>query len=184
MNGLTYDGVAFFANTRALGLSANIDNLAAGAGITIANIQTDLNAIRSTMRLFQDDWGRPTGLVPNVLVVPSALEQVFYQALNRDQGPSQISPVVPGGETAIDRSGYTVIVNPYLTDVTDWYALHVAGEIKPFVWQNRTPPSLEGITDPNTESGVIRDKFVYSVRARYNVGYGEPRHAIKVVNSG
>ncbi len=90
--------------------------------------------------------------------------------------PANISGIFQAG-------GYTVLTNPYLTTTDDWYVFHVAGEIKPFVYQERTAPSLEGITSPNTESGIIRDKFLYSVRARYNVGLGEPRHAVKLLDA-
>ena len=134
------------------------------------------------MRLFQDDRGRPMNLVPNVIVCHPDLEQAFFQALNREQGPSQQNAVLPGGDAAIRNSGYQVIVNPYLTDVNDWYLLHVAGAVKPFIYQTRVAPALEGVTNPNSESGVVRDRFIYSVRARYAVGYGEPRHAIRVTN--
>jgi phage major head subunit gpT-like protein len=35
---------------------------------------------------------------------------------------------------------------------------------------------------PNTESAVWHDRFVYGVRARYNVGYGDPRLAVRITN--
>ena len=182
-NPAAYDGTAFFANTRVIGESANVDNLAAGAGVTVANLQTDIAAVRATMRRFQDDRGRVMNKVGNIIVCPPELEQPFYQALNANQG-NILNPVVPAdAQGRIVQVGYVVLVNPFLTDPTDWYLLDVRGPTKPFIYQTRVPPALEGITNPNTESGVLRDKFVYSSRARYNVGVGEPRQAIKVVNA-
>lgn len=182
-NGNAYDGVAFFADTRVIGRSANIDNSIAGTGTTIAQIQTDLATARETMRLFQDDQGRPMNLTPTVIVCHPNLEQTFYQALNINQGAGLRDIVIPAGNDTFKNSGYMVITNPYLTDINDWYVLHIAGEVKPFIYQTRVAPALEGITSPNSESGVIRDRFVYSVRARYAVGYGEPRHAIRIINA-
>lgn len=184
-NNNAYDGVAFFADTRVIGDSANIDNIRAGTGTTIAQIQTDLGTMRGIMRLFQDDRGRPMNLIPDTIMCPAELEQAFWQALNTDQSFSKNDRVMPtpGGQRSFQASGYTVVVNPYLTDVNDWYLLHTLGGEGPFIFQSRVAPVLEGITSPETESGVIRDKFIYSVRGRYAVGYGEPRHAIHVTNT-
>jgi len=178
-----FDAVAFFADTRMIGLSANVDNILAGTGTTVAQFQTDLGSARAQMRKFQDDQGRPMNLVGNIIMVPAELEQVAYQALNANQG-SITQPAIPATEDgAIRSAGYVVIVNPFLTDVNDWYLLHAAGSIRPFIYQTRVAPALEGVTNPTTESGVIRDRFIYSVRARYEVGVGDPRHAVKTTNT-
>lgn len=180
-SGLAFDNVAFFANTRVLGDSANIDNLAAGSGITVANILADLSTNRGTMRRFQDDKGRPMNLVGNAVMVPPELEGVMYQALQSEQSANP-APAIPA-EQAITSRGYPIVVNPYLTDLTDWYLIHFSPFRGPAFKQNRLNPTLEGITNPETDSGVIRDKFVYTARARYNVGYGDPRTAIRIVNA-
>lgn len=188
LNGLAYDGVAFFADTRVIGRSANIDNnLAkhmAGAAQTVAEIQQDLGLARASMRKFQDDQGRPMNNVPNYIMVPPEMEQPMYQALNitfpaasPNVGPV-ISPATNDG--TLRSNGYTVIVNPYASDATTWWLFSVQGALRPFIWQTRVAPSLEGTITPNTDSGVIRDRFVYTVRARYNVGYGDPRYAVRV----
>lgn len=180
-NGNAYDGTAFFADTRVIGESANIDNLIAmGSSATVAEIQAALSAARAAMRKFQDDRGRPMNLVPNLIMVPPEMEQLMWQALNANQG-TITQPVIPASaEGAWSVAGFRVLVNPFLTSTVDWYVFHVAGALRPYVFQLRVPPALEGITTPNSESGVIRDKFVYAVRARYNVGYGDPRYAIKL----
>ena len=180
-NGNAYDDTAFFADTRVIGESANIDNLIAmGSSATVAEVQAALSAARAAMRKFQDDRGRPMNLTPNLIMVPPEMEQLMWQALNANQG-TITQPVIPASaQGAWSVAGFRVLVNPFLTSTVDWYVFHIAGALKPFVFQNRIRPALEGITTPNSESGVIRDKFVYSVRARYNVGYGDPRYAIKL----
>lgn len=181
--GLAYDAVAFFANTRTIGKSANIDNILAGTGVTVPTFQADLASAVEAMMLFQDDQGRPMGLTPNVIVVPARLRQTAFQALNANQG-TITQPVIPASQSgAFESAGYKVMVNPFLVDLTDWYALHVRGTTRPFIFQERIAPALEGITTPESESGVIRDKFAYSVRARGNVGYGDPRYAVRTVNT-
>lgn len=180
-NGNAFDDTAFFADTRVIGESANVDNLIAMASsATVTEVQAALSAARAKMRKFQDDRGRPMNLTPNYIMVPPEMEQLMWQALNANQG-TITQPVIPASaQGAWSVAGFRVLVNPFLTSTVDWYVFHVAGALKPFVFQNRVAPALEGITTPNSESGVIRDKFVYSVRARYNVGYGDPRYAVKL----
>ena len=87
---------------------------------------------------------------------------------------------MPNG--VFNASGYKIYRNPYLTDVDDWYLLHISPGAKPFIFQSRQAPTLEGLTDPRSESGIIRREFLYSVYARYDVGYGDPRYAIRTTN--
>lgn len=181
--GLAFDGTAFFADTRVIGRSANIDNIQTGTGTTVAQFQADLGTNRGVMRKFQDDQGRPMNLVANTIVVPPELEQVAFQALNANQG-SVLNPAIPAtADGSFQGSGYLVMVNPYLTDANDWYLMCRGGEVRPFIFQERIAPSLEGITNPNSDEGVIRDRFIYSARTRFEVGYGDPRYAIRITNT-
>jgi len=186
-NGLAFDEVAWIADTRVIGESANIDNNKAsvGSGTTIAGFQADLAAARGLLRSFQDDKGRPMNSVGNVVMVPVGLEQLAYQSLllNFPAAAPTAAAVVPATTDGVIRvNGYSIYVNPFLTDANDWYLMAVDGSRKPFVYQTRIAPALEGVTSPNTESGVIRDRFIYSARARYNVGYGDPRLVVRIVN--
>src|SRR3989304_365074 len=81
-NGNAFDGAAFFADTRVIGRSANIDNNLAQTGTTIANIQTDIALVRRALRLFQDDQGRPMNNVLNFIMCEPGIEQAMYQALS------------------------------------------------------------------------------------------------------
>lgn len=182
--GNAYDATAFFSNTRTIGASANIDNILAGSGTSVANFQTDLGTARGQMRDFQDDQGRPMNLIGNTIVIPSGLEQVVWQALNRDQGDGAISPAMPAdfGNGSV-MSGYRVFVNPYLTDADDWYLLHAGGEgERPFVFQEEKPVEFMGDDDINTRDFITKRTFVYSAYGRYNVGVADPRYAVKTTN--
>lgn len=181
-NPLAFDGVALIADTRVIGRSANIDNNIAGSGVTVANMQTDLGTATSTMMLFQDDAGRPMSSIGNVIMVPPALRQTAYQALNTDQGAALNQLVAPPSGVIGSNEGFTIIVNPYLTDLTDWYLMRVGDGFAPFIYQTRVAPSLESLADGSAQA-IVNDKFIYTVRARYNVGVGDPRHIIRVVNA-
>lgn len=185
-----FDGSAFFGDTRTIGDSANIDNNLAGTAgsdaYTIAEFQADLATAVGTMRLFQDDQGRPMNLRGNVIMVPTMMEQVVWQALNRGaMNDGVVSPVIPmQADGTFMASNYKVCLNPYLTDTNDWYLFHVGGAAyRPFIWQEEVMPRLESDTDPNSRETILSRKFVYSVYARYAVGMTDPRFGIKVANS-
>jgi len=183
--GNAFDGSAFFADTRTIGDSGNIDNNLTGTGTTVAQIQADLAAARTAMRKFQDDKGRTMNLIGNVLVIPPDQEQAFYQALNVQQEGGVNPAVVPANASGVTAGkGYTIIVNPELTDANDWYLCHVgAGDNRPFVWQEEKAPVLESDTDPMTREAILKRNFVYSVYGRYAVGSTDPRFIVKTVNS-
>jgi phage major head subunit gpT-like protein len=182
-SGAAFDGLAFFADTRVLGGSANIDNLAAGSGVTSANLITDLTTNRATMQRFQDDKGIVMNTIPNTIVCPPELVATFWVALNTDQTLAAAPMVPQGNQTGFSKAGYTVIGNALLTDTNDWYLLHIGeGSKKPFIYQERVKTTFESMTDPNSEMAIKLDEYLYSARGRYAVGFGDPRLAIKITN--
>lgn len=182
-NANAFDGSAFFADTRTIGGSANIDNLLAGTGTTVALFQTDLGEAQEAMRLFQDDQGRPMNSIGNVIMVPANLVQTAWQALNANQG-SILNPVLPAtADGVLGQAGYQIVINPFLTDTNDWYLFHVGpGEDKPFIYQEEKAPELTGETNSNSAWVIQNQTFLYSVYARYNVGFTDPRFGVKIVN--
>ncbi len=180
-NGNAFDGVAFFADTRVIGRSANIDNSLAQTGVTIANIQTDINLVRTALRSFQDDQGRPLNNVLNCIMCAPDIEGPMYQALNANfpAAAPTVAPIVPGGTEVTVVNGYTVIVNPYITNSGEWYGFCLTAGMRPFIYQTRVAPALEDLS-AGSPNAVLQDRFIYSVRARYNVGYGDPRYAVRV----
>ena len=183
-NPLAFDGVALIADTRVIGTSANIDNQIAGGSdpTVVANFQLQLAAARGTMRKFQDEFGRPLNRPGNVIMVPAELESVAYQALNA-QTTYLNQAVVPAGATGFfNASQYTVVVNPYLTDVNDWYLIYSSGASSPFIYQTRISPDFEPLAQGSLPA-IVNDEFVFTVRARYNVGVGDPRFIVKITNT-
>ena len=183
INGLAFDGVAFFADTRTIGRAdpAVMDNSLAQTGVTIANIQTDIGLVRKALRLFQDDQGRPMNNVLNVIMCDPTIEQAMYQALSI-QFPAAAptaANIIPAGATVTTVNGYKLITNPYITNANEWYGFAITPTMRPFIYQTRVAPSLENLA-ANSPNAVLSDRFIYSVRARYNVGYGDPRYAVRV----
>jgi len=184
-NPTAYDGTALFANSRVIGGSGTIDNLLAGSGTSIAQFQTDLGTARAAMRLYQDDQARPMDLLGNYIVIPPALEQMVWQALNTVQGDTINNRALPASSTGQwQSSGYWVCVNPYLTDVNDWYLHSVSGATRrPWIYQIEKKPVVESDINPLSREAILQRNYLYSVYGRYNVGPTDPRYSVKIVNS-
>lgn len=186
-NPTAFDGTALFAGTRTWGSGANFDNDLAGAGVTSANIETDIAAARVAMLRAQDDQGEEMELAPNVLVIPPELSLVFGKVLGPTRQPggdtAQVAVVDPKLGNVWQAGGYTVIELARLSDTNNWYALHVGEEVNPFVYSWVSQPTIMNSPTMNDVSATHNDKLVWVVRGEYNVGVSLPQYFIRVVNS-
>ena len=186
--GNAFNSTAFFSDSHTIG-DASIDNehevTSAAAVPTAAELRTYLAAVRNKMRKFRDDKNRVMGLVPDTLVIPGEIESAMRQALTGwDIGGQQGGVAAPSINGVEQIAGYNLIVNPYLTDVNDWYALHTRGEVKPFILTEEVAPTVESVTDPGSELLVVHEKVIYAARTSIATGVGHPAHAVKVVDAG
>jgi len=174
---LGYDGTAFFADTRVIGGSGNIDNLLSGAySGSEAEIRTALSLAISSMATYQDDWGEPLNLQPDTIVCAPKMKLLILQALS----PGVSGVIRP--EAAIIKPE-RVIANPWIdADTDDWYVLCTTEEIKPIMWQSRQDPQFTSLDKVTDQDAFMAKVFYYGVDARFVTGYGDPRTAIKVVD--
>lgn len=170
--GLAYDGVAFFSDASG---ARTIDNLLAGSGTTLAQLETDLNAALTAMAKFTDDQGEVLNIKGNMIVCPVALENKFRRLVQSGDDPT----ASVAGVFNPYAGRFTVVADARLdaTDVNDWYLLATDEVMKPLVLQMRqeAEPMME--KTPNTKT------WQFSANYRGNVGYGLPHLAIKTVNS-
>ncbi len=170
-----FDALAFFADTRVIGGSANIDNLLSGAySGSSSEIRTAISAAAVAARKFQDDRGRPMNIVLDTIVCPPDLEMDIKNAL---------LPGVAG--TTRPEATYIkdIIVTPHLTSAVNWYLLATGYPLKPIFFQNRKDAEFTALDQATGHEVFMRKKFFYGVDARYNVGVGDPRFAIKIVDA-
>jgi len=184
LNGLAYDGIAMFANSRALGLTAQVnDNLltATGTYTTAANVFTDIRAGQTAAMAFTNDKGVAMGIRLNTIIVPIGLYDQFYQALMYNSYINQpTGQLAPTGDS-FQAGEYKVIMNRQLTDAGDWYMTYVnqgTGKF-PFVWSDREAPHMEGTTSTDSYEWRVLRKAQYTFYGRYNAGYGNPLYAVK-----
>lgn len=181
LNGETYlafDGVAFFAN--AGGARIN-DNLLAGGGVTLAQIKADLAIARRTAARFVSDQGRYLRLVPDTVICPFELEEVFLQIKESAADPGSSNA---GAANVQKRYIENVIALPDLTDATDWYYATTRMPLKPFIFQGEKLENGQDVL-PQVDEAKLKSDGVYGFSAeKYgNAGYGFPELCLKIVNA-
>ena len=162
-----YDGTAFFSNSHDLG-GHTVDNLFASTALTADNFA----AARAAMMEYTGEDGESLRVRPDVLLVPPALEVKARKIV-------QASTIVESS-AAVDnvlRGLCEVVVAPQLSTSaggldTTWYLLDTSRPIRPFIFQQRMAPEMVALTSPNDEHVILRDKYLYGVKARGAAGYG------------
>ena len=171
---LCYDGQYFYDTDHDEGDSGTLSNKLTGNGTSVSNLKADFREARETFREMKDDRGKPfhTGALDFVVIAPPALEGAFEELLNA---------TVISQTTNVLKGAAKLFIDPHLTDENDWYLDQVGGFIKPFIYQLREDIQF-GALEGKSESGFMRNHYVYGVDYRCNVGYALWQNSIKIVN--
>ncbi|MCL5105531.1 MAG: Mu-like prophage major head subunit gpT family protein [Armatimonadetes bacterium] len=159
-----YDGQYFFDTDHAEGDSGTQSNKGTSA-LDAAALQAAITA----MMKYKDDRGRLLGVTPDLLVVPPDLQWTAMELLESTYWPGSQSNHKMANNVL--KGKLDLLVSPYLTDTSDWFVLSTKGVVKPVILQSRTPVEFAAL-EADSESGFLRDQYIYGVRARYNAGYG------------
>lgn len=180
---VVYDGQYFFDTDHPV----NMDDPASATqsnSLSLALNSANYAAARAAMMSFKGADGRPLNIVPNLLMVPPALEQTARQIVNADMIPQQLTltgPAYAGVPVSNVMKGTAdVLVAPQLagTDTT-WYLFDTTKPMKPFIYQNRQAPQFTFLNRPDSENLFFRKKFIFGADARAAAGYGLWQLALK-----
>lgn len=160
-----YDGQYFFDTDHAEGESGNQSNKGTDA-LSADALQSAITA----MMKYKDDRGKLLGVSPDLLVVPPDLQWTAMELLESTYWPGELTAGSKGASNVL-KGKLDLLVSPYLTDANDWFVLSTKGVVKPVILQSRTPIEFAAL-EADSESGFMRDEYIYGVRARYNAGYG------------
>ena len=64
------------------------------------------------------------------------------------------------------------IINPGVTTSPPFFLLDNSHSIKPLIFQERTAPELEFITNPQQDTVFMEDQYLFGTRVRRNFGFG------------
>lgn len=172
-SGLCYDGQYFFDTDHAEGDSGTQSNK-----LTYELTSANLATVRAKMLRYKDDKGKPMEIVGDTLVVPPELEKTAMELV----GAPEVARYTASGTDSqptinVHRGKYTIIVNPFITDVDSWYFACCNRPTKPLIYQTRRAPRFvtlggtEAVSETWFNSGVIK----MGVDSRFNIGYGNWR---------
>ena len=173
---LAYDGVAFFSDATGV---RKIDNLLAGTGVTLAQVESDLANARQSMLTYLDDNGEPLGVIGDTVICPPAMEMTFRKLIQSTTAAGQANANVINPFSAMVKG---LVVDYRLTDSNDWYLVSSNGALKPFIYQGRKDPQFVALDKPDDDNVFMKKKIFYGVDLRGAAGYTFPQLACKVVN--
>lgn len=152
-----YDGKNFFAADHKMGKQV-LSNLG-----TKKLTQAAYQAARTKMMSLVDGNKNPLGIIPDLLVVPPALESAAKLILEADQ---------INGTTNTTKGTAELLVCPELAGADDaWYLLSTTRAVKPLIFQNRKPAKFVSLTNDTDENVFMQKQYLYSVEARGNSGF-------------
>ena len=161
---LCYDGQYFYDTDHVVaGASVSNKGTAKLSAASVALAKASYGAARTAIMSMKDDEGRPLALIPDVLEVPPALEEVGRMLTTYDK----LEDDKPNPYKGTAR----LVVNPRLTSTTAWFLHCTSMPVKPFVYQERKAPVFVEQTDAQTDNVFMRKKFRFGAEARAAGGY-------------
>ena len=153
-----YDGEPFFSENHKVG-KKKVSNKGTKK-LSAAAYQEARTAIMS----MADENGTSLNLVPDVLVVPPALEGIARKILESE---------MIEGSSNIYKGTAEVLVAPWLSGADEaWYLLCTKKALKPLIYQERKAPKLVSMNNENDTNVFMNKQFLYGVDSRENCGYG------------
>lgn len=169
---LCYDGQYFFDTDHPV----NPENPSTGAENTQANLHTscaltsdNYRAVRAAAMEIKARNGVPMGIMPNLIIVPPALEATAKEIVMAELIASSAA-----AKTNVMRGTAEVLVVPRLAADSDttWYLIDNSRPIKPLFFQQRSAPSLTSMIAEESANVFEMDEYRYGLRARGAAGYG------------
>lgn len=161
MNGFNekcYDGLSFFNEAHKVGWKtySNRSN-------EKLSRESYMKA-RSAIMSIRGDQGKSLKLVPDLLVVSPAEEEMARLILEADQ---------IDGTTNVLKGTAKILVEPTLAEHPHyWFLLCTNRFLKPFIYQLRQKIKFVSLTKDTDENVFMRDEYLYGADGRSNAGYG------------
>ncbi|OIV46740.1 head protein [Sodalis sp. TME1] len=160
-----YDGQPFFSDTHSMGKTtySNLGKKPLSAA-SLAEAQASYGEARKQLRQMKDEEGRPLNIMPNLLVVPPALDDVARTLITAER--------LDDGKANIYKGTAEVLVVPWLTSDSAWFLMDTSRPLKPLIFQQRQAPLFVAMTDINSPDVFMRKQFKFGAEARGQAGFG------------
>jgi phage major head subunit gpT-like protein len=168
--GVCYDGASYFSTAHT---TTGAEYATAQSNMTTTALSAGaLQAAITAIAIAKDDRGRPMGGIADTLAVPPQLQWTARELLESDTDPSTATNT----KKNVLKGSLNLIVTPYFPETDWWFVFDTKHAVKPMIMQERTAVDMEAL-ESNSESGFMRDLYLYGIRARYAVGYGMWQYA-------
>lgn len=152
-----YDGKAFFATDHPVG-----KDKASNKGTAKLSMGAYKTA-RTSMMSLKNSKGRPLALVPDLLVVPPALEADARDIL--------VADFINGTKNTMQGTA-EIHVEPRLASDSAWFLLCTKRPVKPLIYQQRKKAKFVSKTNETDDNVFMSKKFIYGADSRGNAGFG------------
>lgn len=153
-----YDGEPFFSASHKIG-KKTISNKGT-AKLTL----TAYVAARAAIMSITNSKGRALGLVPDLLVVPPALE--------KDARDILVADFINGTKNTMQGTAKPLVAPQLAGNDTAWYLLCTSRPIRPLIYQERKKAKFVPKTNETDDNVFLQNKYLYGVDYRGNVGFG------------
>ena len=153
-----YDGKTFFATNHKVGEKFTFSN----KGTAKLSLESYAEA-RATIMSMTDEEGESLNIIPDLLVVPPALEAEARKILLADQ--------INGTTNTMKGTAEPFVVPELAGNDTAWYLLCTTKPVKPLIYQEREKPKFVSLTNETDENVFMRKEFIYGADSRGNAGY-------------
>ena len=187
-NGNAYDGVAYFADSHAVGSSGTIDNnlgtgdgTAGGAAPTTAQMSANILTALQRLMSFRDDQGEPLNESARqfALMAPPNLWGPAVAAIQSDFTSASASN--PLAELRSVGVQIVPMVNARLTATNTFYMFRTDAGIRPFIVQEEGVMPVE--LGPDSERAAMTNRAYFGHGWRGGAGYGRFELAVRVATS-
>lgn len=154
-----YDGEPFFSTKHKCGE----EGLASNMSHDPLSLEAYIKA-RAMMMSLKNSKGRSLNLIPDLLVVPPALEATARNIL--------VADIINGTKNTMQGTA-EVLVAPQLAGKDKWwFLLDTSRPIKPLIYQKRKDAKFVSKTQETDDNVFMHKQFLYGVDSRGNAGFG------------
>jgi phage major head subunit gpT-like protein len=120
------------------------------------------------------EMGRAARTFPDTLcfsLLKAGAATLCYDGQNFFDSDHPVYPNVDGTGSAATVSNLAVVGGSNPVQLTPWYLMDNSRILKPLIFQERTKPELESLTETKDESVFTKDEYRYGIRYRCNAGF-------------
>ena len=153
-----YDGEAFFSDAHKVG-KKTVSN----KGTAQLSLEAYI-AARSGMMSLTNAKGRALNIVPDLLVVPPALEAKARDIL--------VADFINGSRNTMQGTAKPLVVPQLAGHDSAWFLLSTSRPLKPLIYQERKKAKFVSKTAEADYNVFMKKQFLYGADSRGNAGFG------------